>query len=127
MFLKTTFIYILSPRFKNFGSNRNSLNTTLRPNLRPNSDDSLCCLIESCKIFGWTEEVRPNINKTDQWRTRGEPSGEALLILHLLPFPFLRPGQVAYLGGAVVLLPPPGKYKIKRKQIQKVTADNDKD
>jgi len=34
--------------------------------------------------------------------------GEAHLILHLLAFPFLRPGTVAYLGGAVVLLPPLG-------------------
>jgi len=50
--------------------------------------------------------------------------GEALLILHLLAFPFLRIGTVAYLGGAVVLFPPwefqaghcpPEKYKIKRK------------
>jgi len=44
--------------------------------------------------------------------------GEALLILHLLAFPFLRSGTVVYLGGAVVLLPPPWefqKYKIKRK------------
>ena len=50
--------------------------------------------------------------------------GEAILILHLLAFPFLKPGTVAYLGGAVVLLPPwafqaghcpPGKFKIKRK------------
>jgi len=32
---------------------------------------------------------------------------EALLILHLLAFPFLRPGTVAY-QGAVVLLPPLG-------------------
>ena len=52
--------------------------------------------------------------------------GEALLILHLLAFLFLRPGTLAYLGGRIVLLPPqkkisgeallpPGKYKIKRK------------
>ena len=34
-----------SPRLINFGSSRNSLNTTLRPNLRPNSDDSLCHVI----------------------------------------------------------------------------------
>ena len=53
----------------------------------------------------------------------GAPMREALLILHLLAFPFLRPGTVAYLGRAVVFLPPwefqvrppPGKYKIKRK------------
>ena len=52
--------------------------------------------------------------------------GEALLILHLLAFSFLRSGTVAFLGGAVVLLPPlgvpgwalpppPRKYKIKMK------------
>ena len=29
-----------SPRFKSFGSRLNSLNAALRPNLRPNSDDS---------------------------------------------------------------------------------------
>jgi len=49
---------------------------------------------------------------------------EALLILHLLSFPFLRPGTVAYLGGSSAVAPPgssrrgtapPGKYKIKRK------------
>ena len=51
---------------------------------------------------------------------------EALLILHLLAFPFLRPGTVAYLGGSSPIAPPPGssrrgtapppgKYKIKRK------------
>jgi len=37
--------------------------------------------------------------------------GEALLILHLLAFPFLRSETVVYLGGAVVLLPPPGSSK----------------
>ena len=44
--------------------------------------------------------------------------GEALLILHLLAFPFLRSGTVVYLGETVVLLPPWEfqKYKIKRKQ-----------
>ena len=41
-----------SPRFKNFGSNRNSLNLTIRPDLQPNSNDSLCHMIDSCKIFG---------------------------------------------------------------------------
>ena len=47
---------------------------------------------------------------------------EALLILHLLAFPFYRPGTVAYLRGAIVAplgVPvaacPPGKYKIERK------------
>jgi len=40
--------------------------------------------------------------------------GEALLILHLLAFPFLRPGRVAYLRGSSPVAPP-GKYKIKRK------------
>jgi len=64
--------------------------------------------------------------------------GEALLILHLLAFPFLRPSKVEYLGGAVVLSAPlgvpggaapapPGKYKIIRKQRLKSTLDNDND
>ena len=39
---------------KTFDSGRNSLNQALRPNLRPNSDDSLCHVIDSCKIFGST-------------------------------------------------------------------------
>ena len=50
---------------KTFDSGRNSLNQALRPNLRPNSDDSLCHVIDSCKIFGSTKRVRPNENKTD--------------------------------------------------------------
>ena len=54
-----------SPRFKNFGLSRNSLNPTSRPDLRPNSDDSLYHVIDSCKIFGSTLGVRPNENKTD--------------------------------------------------------------
>ena len=61
-------LYLLilqNPRFKNFGSSRNSLNPTLRPDLRPNSDDSLYHVIDSCKIFGSTLGVRPNENKTD--------------------------------------------------------------
>jgi len=33
-------------------------------------------------------------------RLRGAPIGEVLLILHLLAFPFLRPGTVVYLGGS---------------------------
>jgi len=37
--------------------------------------------------------------------------GEALLILHLLAFPFLRSGTVVYLGGQVILLPPHGSSK----------------
>ena len=42
-------------------------------------------------------------------RLRGAPIGDALLIIHLLAFSFLRPGTLAYLGGgAVVLLPPLG-------------------
>ena len=46
-------------------------------------------------------------------RLRGASMGEALLILHLLAFPFLRSGTVVYLGGgAVVLLPPLGVPKI---------------
>jgi len=31
---------------------------------------------------------------------------EALIILHLLAFPFLRPGTVAYLGGSSPVAPP---------------------
>ena len=50
-----------SPRFKNLDSSRNCLN----PTLRPNSDDSLCHVIDGCKIFGSTQGVRPNENKTD--------------------------------------------------------------
>ena len=59
-----------------------------------------------------------------QWRTRGaappptratspreaegggHPWGEALLTLHLLAFPFLRPDTVAYLGGSSPVAPP---------------------
>ena len=55
-----------SPRFKSFGSSLNSLNAALRPNLRPNSDDSLCHVIDSCEILGSTW-VKPNENKTDSW------------------------------------------------------------
>ena len=45
-----------SSRFKNFDSSRNALlKPTIRPNLRPNSDDSLCHVIDSCKIFGSTQ------------------------------------------------------------------------
>ena len=54
-----------SQRFKSFGWSRYSLNPALRPNLRPNFDDSLCQLIDSCKILGLTYGVRPNENKTD--------------------------------------------------------------
>jgi len=32
----TVLFVVQSPRFKSFGSSRNSLNPTLRPNLRPN-------------------------------------------------------------------------------------------
>ena len=53
----------LSPLYKNFGSSRNCLNPTLRPNLRSNSYDSLCHKIDSYKIFGSTDGVRPNENK----------------------------------------------------------------
>ena len=48
------FICIQSPRFKNFDSSRNFLNPTLRAHLWPNSDDSLCHVIDSGKIFGST-------------------------------------------------------------------------
>jgi len=51
-------------------------------------------------------------------RLRGASMGEALLILHLLAFPFLRSGTVGYLGGDSSSLAPPWefqKYKIKRK------------
>ena len=48
-----------SRRFKNFGSSQNFLNPTLRPDLRPNSNDSLCHVIESCKIFGSIKELGP--------------------------------------------------------------------
>ena len=54
-------------RFKNFDSSRNFLNPTLRPYLRPNTDDSLFHVIDSCKIFGSTQGVRPNENKTQHW------------------------------------------------------------
>jgi len=37
--------------------------------------------------------------------------GEALLILHLLAFPFLRSGTVVYLGGGSSSLAPPGSSK----------------
>jgi len=40
------------PRFKNFSSGRNSLNPALKPNLRPNSDNSLCHMIDSIEILG---------------------------------------------------------------------------
>ena len=63
--------------------------------------------------------------------------GETLLILHLLAFPFLRPGTVAYLGGAVALFPPLGvpggalpfleNTKLKGNYVKKVTPYNDKD
>ena len=39
-------------------------------------------------------------------RLRGAPMREALLILHLFAFPFLRPETVAYLGGSSPLAPP---------------------
>ena len=55
----------MNPLFKSFGSGRNSLNPALRPNLRPNSDENLCHVIDSYKILGSTYGVRPNENKTD--------------------------------------------------------------
>ena len=50
----------------------------------------------------------PPFTRAAPWEAegRGAPMGEALLILHLLAFSFLRSGTVAFLGGAVVLLPP---------------------
>ena len=66
LFVKHSFCLVtLSPRFKSFGSSLNYLNPTLRPNLRPNSNDSLSHVIDSCKILGSTKGVRPNENKTD--------------------------------------------------------------
>jgi len=44
------FLSILSPRFKNFGSSRNSLNLTLRPSLRPNSDRPWLVLVENKEL-----------------------------------------------------------------------------
>ena len=58
-------VLLQSPRFENFCSSRNSFNPTFRPNLWPNSDDSLCHVIDSCKIFGSTWGVRSNENKTN--------------------------------------------------------------
>ena len=46
-----------SPRFKSFGSSLNSLNAALRLNLRPNSDDSLCHVIDSYKISARLKEL----------------------------------------------------------------------
>jgi len=65
--------WALSPRLKRFSSGCNSLNPALRPNLRPNSDDSLCHPIDvnSPKIKIWVichffrASVRfPKLNKT---------------------------------------------------------------
>ena len=39
------------------------------------------------------------------------PMREALLILHLLAFPFLRLGTVAYLGGSSPVAPPGGSRR----------------
>ena len=64
-------------------------------------------------------------------RLRGAPMREALLILHLFAFPFLRPETVAYLGGSSPLAPPlgvikgpfpPGKYKTKMKLRLKINT-----
>ena len=49
----------LSPWFESFGSGRKYLNPALRPNLRLNSDDSLCHLIDSCEILGSTYKLSP--------------------------------------------------------------------
>ena len=43
-----------SPWFKHFCLSYNSLNPTVRPNLWPNSDNSVCHMIDSCKIFSLT-------------------------------------------------------------------------
>jgi len=66
---------------------------------------------------GGAAPPRPPLRVPPPERLRGASMGEALLILHLLAFPFLRSCTVVYLGGAVVLLPPWEfqKYKIKRK------------
>ena len=49
----------LSLWFKGFCLGINSLNPALRPNLRANSDNSLCHVIDSCKILGSTLELGP--------------------------------------------------------------------
>ena len=61
--VKNEAIPFQSPRFQNFGTSRISLNPTQI--FLPNSDDSLCQVIDSCKIFGSTEVVRLNENITD--------------------------------------------------------------
>ena len=46
-------IRLQSPWFKSYGSGRYSFN----PALRPNSDDSLCDMIDSCEILDSTYRV----------------------------------------------------------------------
>ena len=56
MYLLYYIIYLAgryqSPRFKSFCLSLKSLNADLRPNLRPNFDDILCHVIDSCEILG---------------------------------------------------------------------------
>ena len=66
-FCFSVFFIHSAPAIQNFDSSRNFLNPTLRPYLRPNTDDSLFHVIDSCKIFGSTQGVRPNENKTQHW------------------------------------------------------------
>ena len=40
-----------SPRFKSFGSGRNSLSPALKLYLRPNTDDSLCYVIDNSRSY----------------------------------------------------------------------------
>ena len=50
-------VFVQRPRFKSFGSGRNSLNPALRPNLKPNSDDSLFHVIDGFEtLVGFSEE-----------------------------------------------------------------------
>ena len=82
---------VQSPRFKSFGSSRISLNPTLSPNLIPNSDDSLCHVIDSCKIFGSTYGVRLNENKNRPWLVLVENKGSVLSLA------FIKPGMRQFL------------------------------
>jgi len=50
-------------------------------------------------VRGGAAPPPPPSTRAPPERLRGAPMGEAILILHLLAFPFLRPDTVAYLGG----------------------------